>query len=415
MQLSNFFLPILDSRLDSRLDSNPEDSSTISEYLMLRSGMIKRSSTYKHIWLPIGYMVLHNIKKIIRKNMNDIGCMEIIIPHLQTNSHASTDADYEQINEQIVAGIVQNSINLSLQLPKIFYQMQWRVSDNQNKNNLLHSGDRITNDAYSFDADQASAVRTYQEIFAVYIKIFKDLGIAAIPVQNDCGHEFHICTNIGDSMIRYDKRFDVIAQDTEVQIDEMLHLHSDLSTQNDLLMRPAHREHSQEHSQSQLVVCKSISVGSIMRSVPSEILNSVANPTCIGICIGKYTIDILKLVMSIIDSSHDKNGIIWNEAIAPFKVSIINLSVNNAECRMLSERIYKSLSVTGIDVLYDDTKTNIETKILTHDLIGSPWQIFINNDAITSHQVELKHRLTGEKELLDVNVAVKKLLATVGV
>ena len=72
---------------------------------------------------------------------------------------------------------------------------------------------------------------------------------------------------------------------------------------------------------------------------------------------GSYGIGVSRLVGGIIEASHDKDGIIWPEAVAPFHVGLINIKVGDAEADATSDKIYKALQAKGIEVLALSTDT----------------------------------------------------------
>ena len=70
---------------------------------------------------------------------------------------------------------------------------------------------------------------------------------------------------------------------------------------------------------------------------------------------GTYGIGVSRLVGAIIEASHDDNGIIWPEAVAPFRVGLINLRQGDEKCDAACEKLYGELTEKNITVLYDDT------------------------------------------------------------
>ena len=77
-----------------------------------------------------------------------------------------------------------------------------------------------------------------------------------------------------------------------------------------------------------------------------------------------------RLVGAIIEASHDDAGINWPEAVAPFKVAILNLKQGGADTDAACEQLYRALSAKGVDVLYDDLDERPGAKFATADLIG---------------------------------------------
>ncbi len=113
---------------------------------------------------------------------------------------------------------------------------------------------------------------------------------------------------------------------------------------------------------------------------------------------GCYGIGVSRLVGAIIEASHDDNGIIWPESVAPFKVGLINLRVGDAKCDAACQSLYDTLRGQGIEALYDDTDERAGAKFASMDLIGLPWQIVVGPKGAEKGVVELKNRKTGEKQ-----------------
>ena len=107
---------------------------------------------------------------------------------------------------------------------------------------------------------------------------------------------------------------------------------------------------------------------------------------------GSYGIGVSRLVGGIIEASHDETGIIWPEAVAPFKVGLINLKVADAGLQPLCEELYGKLRNAGVEVLYDDRDESAGAKFATMDLIGLPWQLVIGPRGLKAGTVELKNR-----------------------
>jgi prolyl-tRNA synthetase len=115
---------------------------------------------------------------------------------------------------------------------------------------------------------------------------------------------------------------------------------------------------------------------------------------------GSYGIGPSRLVAAIIEASHDDAGIKWPEAVAPFRVMILNLKTGDAATDGACESLYRDLSAKGIDVLYDDTDARPGAKFATADLIGVPYQVVIGPKGLASGQYEIKHRADGSRENL---------------
>jgi prolyl-tRNA synthetase len=127
------------------------------------------------------------------------------------------------------------------------------------------------------------------------------------------------------------------------------------------------------------------------------------------VSMGSYGIGPSRLIAAIIEASHDDNGIIWPESVAPFKVGIINLKVDDAASTRLAEDVYGKLRNAGVEALYDDRDWRAGAKFAEMDLIGLPWQLVVGPRGAAKGQVEVKNRKTGEKVELGVDAALKRI------
>ena len=122
---------------------------------------------------------------------------------------------------------------------------------------------------------------------------------------------------------------------------------------------------------------------------------------------GSYGIGISRLFASIIEAYHDEKGIVWPEAVAPFKIAILNLGKNEAIC----DNLYLKLSQnnSGQDVLYDDTSDSIGVKLNRIELIGIPWIILVGKKYIEQNVLEVYRRGSSERLMLSLDEVETKL------
>ena len=124
---------------------------------------------------------------------------------------------------------------------------------------------------------------------------------------------------------------------------------------------------------------------------------------------GSYGIGVSRLVGGIIEASHDENGIIWPESVAPFQVGLINLRTGDAACDAACEDLEAKLTAMGKEPLYDDRAERAGGKFADMDLIGLPWQVIAGPRGVKNGVVELKNRATGERDEVSVESALAKL------
>jgi prolyl-tRNA synthetase len=124
---------------------------------------------------------------------------------------------------------------------------------------------------------------------------------------------------------------------------------------------------------------------------------------------GSYGIGVSRLVGAIIEASHDEAGIIWPEAVAPWKVGLVTMRQDDDATVAAADDLYGKLKNAGVEVLYDDRDERGGVKLGTMDLIGLPWQVIIGPRGIANGVVELKNRTTGEREELSVESVLARL------
>ena len=124
---------------------------------------------------------------------------------------------------------------------------------------------------------------------------------------------------------------------------------------------------------------------------------------------GSYGIGPTRLAAALIEANHDDNGPIWPEAVAPFRVGLINLKVGDAACDGACARIYASLTKAGVDVLYDDRDERPGAKFATMDLVGAPHQAIVGPKSLGEGKAEVKTRRGGERELMSLDAAIARL------
>ena len=125
------------------------------------------------------------------------------------------------------------------------------------------------------------------------------------------------------------------------------------------------------------------------------------------IVMGTYGIGIGRTAAASIEQNHDKDGIIWPVAIAPFPVTI--LALGTEEPRERSYALEQELNALGIDVLVDDREERPGVKFKDADLIGIPFRVVIGEKGLKEGLIECKNRRTGEVEKLPLAQAAEEI------
>ena len=208
-----------------------KDEEAISGKLLVRSGMIKKSSAGVYMYLPIGYKVLKNIESIIREELNKEGLLELSMPTLitreiyaqtgRTDSFGSSvfslkdrfNRDYilGPTHEELFTIASLSCIKSYKDMPYSLYQFQTKFRDEPRpRYGLIRVREFVMKDAYSFDRDEAGLDKSYEEMYDAYTRIFDRCGLTYRPVEADSGaiggngsHEFMVLADSGEAEIVY--------------------------------------------------------------------------------------------------------------------------------------------------------------------------------------------------------------------
>ena len=438
MRLSSYFLPTL--------KENPSEAQIVSHRLMLRAGMVRQSSAGIYSWLPLGYRVLRRVERIVREEMDAAGCQEVLMPAIQPAELWRESGRYEDYgremlritdrhdramlfgptNEEVITDIFRRDIKSYRDLPKNLYQIQWKFRDEvRPRFGVMRGREFLMKDNYSFDIDADGARRSYNRMFVAYLRTFARMGLKAIPMRADTGpiggdmsHEFLILAETGESQVYCHSDFldfDVpgagVDYDADLQpiVDRWTALYAATDDQHD----PATFE--AEVADDKRCEARGIEVGHIFYfgakySKAMGATVSDANGEQVTVEMGSYGIGVSRLVGAIIEASHDDDGIIWPEAVAPFKVGLINLKAGDEACDTACDELYAKLRDAGCEVLYDDRDGRAGVKFATMDLIGLPWQLVVGPRGVKAGTVELKRRDGGAREELSADAALAKLI-----
>ena len=437
MRLSAYFLPTL--------KETPAEAQIVSHRLMLRAGMVRQSSAGIYSWLPLGFRVLKNIERVVREEQNAAGCQEILMPTIQpadlwresgryddygpemlriTDRH-DRDMLYGPTNEEQITDIFRHLVKSYRDLPKMLYHIQWKFRDEvRPRFGVMRGREFLMKDSYSFDLDLPGAMRAYNKMFIAYLRTFDRMGLKAIPMRAESGpiggdtsHEFLILAETGESEVACHRDLidtDWVASDVDYE-DDLQHIVDGFTEK--YAATDAERDPDKEKELGDaLVIARGIEVGHIFYfgTKYSQSMGAVvAGPDGeeIPLQMGSYGIGVSRLVGAIIEASHDDDGIIWPESVAPFKVGLLNLKTDDEGCVAACADIYAKLGAAGVEVLYDDRPERAGVKFADMDLIGLPWHLVIGPRGLKTGTAEVKERKTGERQEMPIEAALDRLIA----
>jgi len=419
----------------------PAEAQIASHRLMLRAGLVRQMASGIYAWLPAGLRVLKNIERIVREEQDSCGAQELLMPTIQSADLWRESGRYDAYgkemlritdrhdrellfgptNEEMITAIMRDATKSYRDLPQILYHIQWKFRDEvRPRFGVLRGREFLMKDAYSFDLDYAGALVSYKKMMLAYMRTFQRIGITAIPMRADTGqiggdlsHEFHILAPTGESGVFYDGAFEagnaLTAGYSEDQLDAFY-------TANTTKYAATDEKHDlaawAEVPDERKREGRGIEVGQIFyfgRKYSEAMNYAVIGPDGAKVFpeMGSYGIGVSRLVGAIIEAKHDEAGIIWPDAIAPFKVAILNLRQGDAATDGICETLHARF---GAACLYDDRNERAGAKFAEADLLGHPWQMIVGPRGAAQGKVELKRRATGERVEVSVEDAVVKVL-----
>jgi prolyl-tRNA synthetase len=213
------------------LKENPADADVASHRLMLRAGLIRQVAAGVYTWLPLGLRVIRKLEQIIREELNRSGAQEVLMPVVQPaelweetgrwnkmgpellrfKDRHERDFCLGPTHEEIITDLFRREVHSYRQLPCNFYQIQTKFRDEiRPRFGVMRAREFTMKDGYSFDLDQDSFDRTYQEMYDCYCRILTRMDLDFRPVEADAGniggsntHEFQVLAESGEDIIVY--------------------------------------------------------------------------------------------------------------------------------------------------------------------------------------------------------------------
>ena len=440
LRLSRCFLPVL--------KESPSDAQIISHKLMLQAGLIRQTAAGIYAWLPIGFRVLKKIEQIVREEQDRSGAIEMLMPTIQSadlwresgrydaygpemlriRDRHDREMLYGPTNEEMLTALFRDDVKSYRDLPRTLYHIQWKFRDEvRPRFGVMRGREFLMKDAYSFDLDEAGARLSYYTQMLAYLRTFQRLGIRAVPMKaasgpigGDLSHEFIVLAPTGESEVFYDAAYDSFDwHQPGLDYGDEAGLKG-LFDQVNSTYAATDETHDEakwaEISEDKRRTGRGIEVGHIFYfgkkySEAMGLKVSGGDGSMVTPEMGSYGVGVSRLVGAIIEASHDDNGIVWPDSVAPWQVGLVTMRADDEASVAAAEDLYAKLQAAGVEVLYDDRDERGGVKLGSMDIIGLPWQLIAGPRGIANGVVELKNRRTGEREELSTESALARLTA----
>lgn len=404
----------------------PKDETSVNAQLLIKAGFINKEIAGVYSFLPLGLKVLNNISNIIREEINAIGGQEVFLTVLQnselwkktnrwddgvvnnwfkTKLKNDTELGLGFTHEEPLTAIMKDYISSYKDLPKYVYQIQTKFrNETRSKSGIMRCREFLMKDLYSFSRNEKEHDRFYEKSKKAYMRIYERCGLgdrtyitfASGGVFSKYSHEFQTLTEAGEDTIYIDKK-KKIGVNKEVFNDEVL---------KNLGLKKGN-----------LVKEKAVEVGNIFtlgvkysKPLGLEFTDKKGNKQ--KVFMGSYGIGPGRVMGTIVEVHHDKNGIIWPKEVSPFEVHLVLLNSEDKEVITKAEKLYNTLQRNNINVLYDDRQDKSPgEKLADSDLIGIPERLIVSKKTVQKKAYELKLRNKKEVKFISENKVINEIKA----
>ena len=413
---------MLQSKLFSKtIKNSPEGEESKNAQFLIKGGFINKSSAGVYTMLPLGLKVLEKINKVIREEMNAIGGEEALMPSLvhkkywQQTDRWDVDVIYKTgtsdkgqgirdfeyglgwTHEEVITAIAKHFIQSYKDLPKAVYQIQTKFrAEPRAQAGLLRGREFLMKDLYSFHIDRSELDKYYQKVIGAYNKIFKRLSLKALVTEASGGaftkeytHEFQVLNPAGEDTVHYCDK-------------------CGFSQNQEIYDSSSHKDCSGEIKNT-----KAIEVGNVFKlgtrfSEAYGLYYTDKDGVKRPVVMGSYGIGPTRVMGTIVEVYNDEKGIIWPEAVSPFKVHLIALG-DSKKVKSEVDKLYKLLvgQIGEVEVLYDERGASAGEKFNDADLLGIPLRAVVSEKTVAAKKIEFKKRSGKSPEFINAKQIFK--------
>ncbi len=371
----------------------PKEAEAISHKILLKGGYIKQNAAGVYTYLPLGYRVIKKIENIIREELDNIGCSELLMPALQLKDlwvesgrwdnygkelmrlKDRHDRDFclGPTHEEVITSIVRDTVTSYKKLPIALYQIQTKFRDEfRPRFGLMRGREFIMKDLYTFSTTQEDLDEWYLKVRGAYQNILNRLELNYRIVRADSGNiggksseEFMILCDIGEDTIVYSDSSD-FASNTELY---------DLKDGD-----------PSPDGIGTIKTAKGIEAGHIFKlgakySEPMKAMFIDKDGKQKPIIMGCYGIGISRLLMAVLEQHYKGDKAVWPKEIRPFDVHILPLDKEGTPNYQVALDLCDKLKKKGYDVLFDDRSESPGVKFKDADLIGIKNRVIVGRKA----------------------------------
>ena len=387
----------------------PADEVALNAQLLIRAGFVHKEMAGVYAYLPLGLRVVEKIKQVVREEMNSIDSNELIMTGLQrkdvwdktgrwsddvvdiwfkTKLKDDTELGLGWSHEEPIVEMLRNYVKSYKDLPISLYQFQTKMRNElRAKSGIMRGREFVMKDMYSFHASAEDLDAYYQKTIEAYKRVYERLGI---------GDDTYVTFASGGAFTKFSHEFQTICDAGE----DIIYLHREKNIAvNEEVIDDAVKELGIDRNELEKV--KTAEVGNIFnfgsqKTDEMGLRYTDKDGKLASIFMGSYGIGVTRVMGVIVEKFSDDKGIVWPEAVAPYRVYLATIG----DVAEHADALYAELQASGIDVLYDDRDARPGEKFADADLLGIPHRIVLSPKLVEQGLYEYKSRTSDEAKTL---------------
>lgn len=388
----------------------PADEVAKNAQLLIRAGYVHKVMAGVYAYTPLGLKVLENIKQIVREEMDAVGGQELVMTSLQspeiwketgrwddesvdvwfkTTLKDGSELGLAWSHEEAIMSMISQFVTSYKDLPFSVYQFQTKLRNElRAKSGIMRGREFVMKDMYSVHASEDDMDEYYDKVIAAYKTIYNRVGL---------GEDTYVTFASGGSFTKFSHEFQTICEAGE----DILYVNKEKDIAvNEEVLDEAIKDNN--ISRDDLASVKSAEVGNIFKfgTEKGEKMNVTykdADGSDKPVYLASYGVGITRVMGVIVEKFADEKGLVWPEAVAPYRVHLVGLNLDDEEMRDWADGVYTNLIKAGVEVLYDDRiEARAGEKFADSDLLGIPHRIVVSKKGREAGTFEVVERATGE-------------------
>lgn len=311
---------------------------------------------------------------------------DIVDIWFKTKLQDETEVGLGWSHEEPIVEMMKQYIQSYKDLPASLYQFQTKMrNEKRAKSGIMRGREFVMKDMYSFHATAEDLEAYYNRAIEAYKRVYDRLGI---------GDDTYVTFASGGAFTKFSHEFQTICDAGEDYI--YLHRGKNIAI-NEEVIDDAVEELGV--SRDELEKVKTAEVGNIFnfgtqKTDEMGLYYTGTDGTQKSLYIGSYGIGVTRVMGVIVEKMSDEKGIVWPEAVAPYKVYLVSIGEKG---KAEADNLYDELTNSGIEVLYDDRDERPGTKFADSELMGIPHRVTVSDRLLESGDAyEYTLRKTGE-------------------